>query len=233
MKDGENKGKWIMIGISASSLVIVCIVISMSLSQGERVEVQTLQVACAPDHAESYVVQVKYRASSHPVGDMERHEISDVSLIVTRHQLGYQRYSQVYQKQFTKKWEYKGSTVLPIWSAKYVPHTGFVLPSARLFWDDDVLRMVLFDGTTCELFVFDRKEDRFVSSPKNLVPEKFLRRWYSTSFAPEDVYWSFALTHCATFFGMKVDTLSKEGFLTNEDLHKQWKTASPADKDSK
>src|SRR5262249_34313670 len=155
----------------------------------------------------------------------EQHTISDISISVDRHGLGYQRTYRLFHQKHPDAKTMTGNTVAPLWSAKYIPNKDLVLPSGRLFLSaSGKLMFVSFDGVECTLHILDSNKSQLVSVESASDYRNDLKDLYMTSFSPDDVYWDYALVKCAAFFGSQQEDkldFSKE-FVDTEYLYKLW-----------
>jgi hypothetical protein len=189
----------------------------------------TLQVF-RPSPDVSYCIDVLYEVREKLLFDASHYEIREVSLIVTRQALGYQRQRTLFSKAYEHPWTLTTTSVEPTWRGKYIPSAEFLLPSGRVFQaKTGAILFVLFDGGQCQLFDLD-PERKPTATPTNpaAYPEE-LDELFRSSFAPEDVYWSYALVHCARFFGRDAAPIEHAGTVIDTlALHALWRRALAA-----
>jgi hypothetical protein len=114
------------------------------------------------------------------------------------------------------------STGPPSWQSGFMPHSGLVLPSARLFFEQDQLFLVFFDGEKVELLKWH--EDKHHFGLVNISGrEASLRALWKNSFSSNDVYWSYCLVKHAKWFLQNAPSATLSWPLDSGRLFTEWR----------
>ena len=173
------------------------------------------------------VAQYDYLTNGLVVTEDMRHDVKNVQIYCVRYSSDRTIASDgVFEQQFPESYS-SGMTTggLPIWGrTEWVG--GFVLPSARChIAADGIPLLVVFDGKRCALHRLDASSGTFETVPDASQYRAELIKLYESSFAPEDVYWSYALLRCSDFFcGSLLPTAEYElKRMRVSEMHEAWR----------
>lgn len=218
-----NRPAFLLLGFLCLGILGVAWAFHKRLSEERRFERVTLHSITSDKGSSCFKLQASYKITFHGITNGSW-RIDDIQLAVVRHDLGYQNLERLFHFESTALESGPCSTVEPTYEGKYLPSGASLLPSGRLFWADNSLNLAFFDGKSCRLFLLNPAASRFVANDN---PSKHTRaglaQLFKTSFAPDDVYWSYCLVRHADFFvPVLAPQASVGGFVDTKALFEQW-----------
>jgi len=168
------------------------------------------------------VVNMKLTATD--VVDESKFEFSEISISVLQHSLGYQNSNIAFTRGDYSSQELLTTCVTPNWSNKYIPNDGFVLPTGRFFRSNNDLMLAIVGEHGFDVFKYNRENEEFFQID---VSEESVRDGLKTIdvFAPDDVYWDYALVKYGAHFGRKNLNVDFTDFVDTERLFEIWESS--------
>jgi hypothetical protein len=184
---------------------------------------RVLQYLPLEERKKSYELAVSCEVVRQGRMDDENHTISGVRLFVLCREDDPWREKEVFTRSFDKVHSITWAGPIPVWGTGFIPNTGFILPSARLFSaKSKELGLVVYNGGSCQLLVFDELANQFVSQKDPREYSDDLKNLWLSSFALEDIYWCYALVTCGDFFWSGFSN-RLPGPIRIDELYSEWK----------
>jgi len=186
-----------------------------------------LQKVYSPDNARCFVLTAQYDhvTTGTMLSVIVHHRVHSVSLFCTKYSAEATMPSRgVWERDFPQS-EVSQTTTneLPVWGN--TEWTGAVaLPSARcMLLNNGNVAIVLFDGRVCSFLSCDVNTSSVTNVCDISAYQADLEAMFRTSFAPDDVFWSYGLISCSEFFGFEKARMAlRPSRLHISDLFQEW-----------
>ncbi len=184
-------------------------------------ETITLQREYTADRSTCFSVNVKYTLITHHHADASTYILRDLQLFVDEDKAnGLGRQLVIFP--FKDVWQVFTFGTPPLWTRGYVLPTTFHLPTGRLFMDrQSRMHFILVRNDRCEIYDCVNEPSQHLTPATSPADLATLREFYNHAFAPDDVYWSYALVQCSDFFGIPNPT-PVSGLCSITDLFEKW-----------